>query len=547
MDAEKIKTAAVLTLKPNPYLKDHTRPFAYQCRAALLMLMRPRMILGDDVGLGKTYESIIHYTYMKAKDPTTKALVFTEKITLSQWADEFADHTNGIKTKIITAETHPDPASRIAAIRLGEYDVLITTYSTAYDYTQYMLEGLGSRWICYADEPNYFKSLDSMLHRNMYGMLNGDIEGKPYRVERYKETKDAKNFTLKHIPINGKVCARAYGLTATIIENRLEEAFGIMRVVTPGCFPSKDYFEKNFCKMGYRKTGKGKTKVVVGYKNLDRFRTHIEPYFYGRLQDDPEVKQQLPEVIFKDLNIDLPDSQGRKLLEATDRLFQFPDGEIKQVDVLPSLILAQKMASDPRMAGFDMVGAKTEALMEMLQNSLAGERVIIYSKFRSAIDLLEEEMLKRNIERPVRITGSESKEEREESKRRFMAEGVDRANILLMTRAGQKGVNLQKGGILIFYDMPWSYGAYRQIIGRLKRTGSTHTHIAVIHLLGRLSERLRDQLGDVKTIDHHTLDTVRKKFDLWKIITGDIIEIESVTDDATKVFEAIRGTRKMAA
>lgn len=536
----RIKSAPNLQLKPNPYLRDPDYPYKYQRRGSLMMLLRPRLILGDDVGLGKTIESIVSSTYMKAKRPDTKFLVMTEKGALEQWQNEYETHTKDMKPIIITAETHVDSLRRMTALRLGEYDVLITTYSLAYDYSQYMLEGLGERWVIFADEPNYFKTVDSMLHRNMYGFVNGDLHGNNYRMERRKKP-DGKYEILQHT-IPGKPASRAYGLTATIIENRLEEAFGIMRVITPGCFPSKKYFEDNFCKMGRRKGVKA--KVVVGYKNLPQFRRHIEPYFYGRLQDDPEVEQELPTVIFKDLDITLPDPQGRKLLEATDKLFQYADGEIKQVDVLPSLILAQQIADDPRLIGFDIEGEKTRVLIEMLQNSLAGERVIIYSKFRSAIDLLEEQFKKHNVERPVRITGKETTAERNESKRRFMSDGLDRANILLGTRAMMKAMNLQKGGVLIFYDLPWSYGNYRQIIGRIKRTGSQHKTVLVIHLLAKLSANLQQLLGQTTTIDHHTLNTIRKKFDLWKIVTGDVIEIDSVTSDFQDVFNAIRSSRK---
>jgi len=545
MDAQYIKTADKLALKPNAYFTKISTPYRYQVRGVLMMLMRPRMILGDDVGIGKTIQTIVAFTYIKAKNPNTKAVVFTEKSTLQQWVDEFEMFSTGIKTKIVTAETHVDPANRIAALRLGEYDVIITTYSTAYDYSQYLLEGLGDRWVFIGDEPNYFKNLDTMLHRNMNGMVNGDITGHCYRSERYKDEETGK-MRVREIMIPGTPCIRAYGLTATIIENRLEEAFGVMRVITPGTFPGKADFEKRYCVT--KKVPGIKARKVVGYKNLDKFRQAIEPVFYGRLQDDPEVEQDLPEVIFKDLNIELGDAQGRKLVEATDRLFENPDGVIKQVDILPSLILAQKMASDPRMGGFDIVGAKTEALIEMLQNSLAGERVVIFSKFRQAIDLIEAEILKRNMEKPVRITGLETSEQRETSKTRFMSDDpMKRANILLMTRAGQRGLNLQKGGVLIFYDMPWSYGAYRQIIGRLKRTGSTQTHIAVIHLLGKLSAKMQAMTGVDLTIDHHTLATVRKKFSLWQAITGDVKEIASIDEALVDVFEAIRNSKKLAA
>lgn len=354
MDANLIKTAPSLKLKPNPYLRDHTIPWLYQRRASLLMLIRPRMVLGDDVGLGKTLEAIITYAYLKAARPETKALVLTEKVAFRQWVKEFEWLTPKITTKLITSETHPDPVSRVKAMRQNDVDVVVTSYSMVYNYAKHLLEGLQPRWVLFADEPNYFKNTESQLHSKTNLMVNGP---------------------------GGAV--RAYGLTATIVENRLEEAFAILRVICPGTLPSWYEFEKEYCKVRRVR----RRKVISGYKNLDKFRKKIEPVFYGRLQDDPEVKQELPEVLTKDVEIVLTEKQSEKLLEAMDRIIQMPGGETKQVQMLPALIYAQLIANDPRLMDFNIPGEKTAALIETLEHSLAGERVIIYSKFRKSIDL----------------------------------------------------------------------------------------------------------------------------------------------------------------
>jgi len=128
-----------------------------------------------------------------------------------------------------------------------------------------------------------------------------------------------------------------------------------------------------------------------------------------------------------------------------------------------------------------------------------------------------------------------------------MSDGPDRCNILLMTKAGMKAVNLQKGGHLFFYDLPWSYGWYRQIIGRLKRTGSTFKTIGVYHLLATLHPEVADQMGTKKTIDHHTLETVKRKHKLFSAITGDINTLEGSTSDVLDIWEQIKKAEKVAA
>jgi len=252
VDAHWIKTAPNITLKPNRYFQLVDVPYHYQRRMILMKLIRPRMINGDDVGLGKTIESVIAFSYMKAARPETRALVMTEKGALRQWVKAVKWLTPGLKARIITAGTHPDPTHRVAAMRAFTGDILITTYSQTYKYRKYILDGMGPRWIFFADEPNYFNNTQTELHRGVFEMVN----------------------------MSQRRPARAYGMTATIVENRLEEVFGTLRIICPGTFVSQLEFERKYCIM--RKLRKRNIRVCTGYKNLDLFRKQIEPIIISR-------------------------------------------------------------------------------------------------------------------------------------------------------------------------------------------------------------------------------------------------------------------------
>jgi hypothetical protein len=119
-------------------------------------------------------------------------------------------------------------------------------------------------------------------------------------------------------------------LTAAIIGNKLEESFGTIRIISPETFPSYKFFEDNFCKT---RRVKGR-KRIYGYRNLDEFRKHIEPVYYGRLQSDPEVEQELPEPIPRDNEIVLSRAQSLKVVEAMDKLIATPEGDVKQLQIL---------------------------------------------------------------------------------------------------------------------------------------------------------------------------------------------------------------------
>lgn len=517
MRPEAIKKAKKLDLKPNGVFSDPEKPYLYQRRASLLMLLRPRMVLGDDVGLGKTLEALLASSYIYAQNKDTKFLVFTEKTALRQWRKEAAELCPGFKSKIITAELYPDISQRIKVMRNPESTVVFTSYSMIYKYMRYLKEGMGDRWICIFDEPDLFKNTESEAHKLADEMVN--TPGGPSRV---------------------------YGMTATIVGNRLDEAFGILRVVAPGTFSSRKEFEDEFCvvkKINNR-------KKVVGYVNLDKFRERIEPVYFGRLQDDPEVQQDLPEVITKDVEVEMSEKQSWKVVEAMDRIIEMPDGEVKQLGVLPALILAQQLTDDPRLKGYDIIGAKTSAILETINGSLRGQRIVIFSKFRSVIDHLEEEIRKITNYPILRITGKEGWGAKEASKDFFMSDepGAE-SSILLLTNAGKRAINLQKGGHLFFFDLPWAYDDYRQIIGRLKRTGSIFKVIGVYRLLGVLHTEVAAMVGGERTIDHHTLEVLMKKYELFKAVTGEQAtkSIETGSSDLLEIYEAIKGSHRKAA
>lgn len=523
MDEKAIIEAKNLILKPNGLFADVNYPFLYQKRGGLMMLLRPRMVNGDDVGLGKTLESILCATYLKKQKEETKFLVMTEKTALVQWAKEIEKLTLGLKSRLITAELQPDPKQRIKVMRNPEADFVITSYSMLYHYHKYLVEGMGQRWIAIFDEPEPFKNTEAKAHTIAYDMVNGP---------------------------NGPV--RAYGLTATIVGNRLEEAFGVLRIIAPGTIPSRLYFDREFCvtQTVRMKASKGekkkKIRVVTGYKNLKAFRELIKPVFFGRSQNDPEVEQDLPEVRLKDVEIYLGVEQSKKVLEASDRLFTHASGETKQLQLLPALGLEQLMVDDPRVKGFQIAGAKTKAWQETIIGSLVGERVVTYSKFRMVIDFLEQEIRKVTTRPILRITGKETWEEKERNKDLFMSDGGEEA-ILLMTNAGRRAINLQRGGHLFFFDLPWSYDAYRQLIGRLKRTGSSYKHIGVYRFLALLHPDVAAFAGGAKTIDHHILTVLLKKYELFKGVTGHEEDIDTVDvggQDLKEIFDEIKKYRK---
>jgi len=114
---KKIRESTTIALKSTPLLKDKILNLEgeevdfklryYQVQGIFHMLVLPRMILGDDTGLGKTIETIATLCYLWQKEPKNRVIVIAPKSATEQWAAEIERFTNGVRT-IVAGTEKPD-------------------------------------------------------------------------------------------------------------------------------------------------------------------------------------------------------------------------------------------------------------------------------------------------------------------------------------------------------------------------------------------------------------------------------------------------------
>ena len=104
------------SLKPSPYLKEeyedeygivqpvHVRD--YQVRGIMNMLQVPRMVLGDDTGLGKTLEVLSTIGYVWMKEPNVVPVVITKKSALFQWGAETVKFMRDMEAVTVDGPPH---------------------------------------------------------------------------------------------------------------------------------------------------------------------------------------------------------------------------------------------------------------------------------------------------------------------------------------------------------------------------------------------------------------------------------------------------------
>lgn len=480
----------------------------YQVQGILHLACMDRFLLGDDTGLGKTLMTICALCSKWRTNPNQKAIVLTPKSAVTQWCDEIERFTDGVSVFPVTGS--PSSRKRKDGTRqtVKEYRneiylrflkakgpcVLVMGYEKArLDFRTFQ------RWrkyILICDEATKFKNPDTHIYQ-----------------------------VIRHF---SKMAKTVWCLTATLIKNNLIEGYAIMECMFPGLFGVKSQFMKRYTitrmiKPGGGGKGKGgyKIPIVVGYKqsHIDAFKKRIDPFYLGRAKF--EVASELPMLTTRRVLCGLNHQQKNKYNQALTGMIKLDreryDEEGKlithlQTTKLTSLMRCQQIVDHPELIDCDGGSEKLDALVEMLEDEFAGEKVIVFTKLSQMVDIMMP-VLKNKKFNPVRITGGETEKQRKKAMASFQSP-KSKTKVVCITTAASDAINLQAAKAIIFYDLPWSGGDYLQILGRMIRIGSKHDRVFAVHLLAE------------KTVDMHVESILQKKMKLIEAVLGTRIKGE---------------------
>ncbi len=533
---KQIRASKTVSLKSTPMLRPeivgldgtpqefHLR--YYQVIGVYHLLAVKRMVLGDGTGLGKTVELVSFLAYLWAKEPENKVIIVTPKSALGQWESEILRFTTGVKPFVVRGslaerkEIYQNFAHHVGpekAVLIINYHVLIRD------------------WNFGSNRPLLPNGQPDPKANPTPGLLDGITQSLKSSVVTFDECQAFKNLNTKTAQVCSFLSQRAgrcYGLTATLLKNRLEEGFSIYKVIVPGLFTTKTRFLEEFCFTKLQSVPGGrKIPIITGYKNLQTFRDRIDPYFLGRPKH--VVSDELPKLITKEVTVEMTPAENAKYEEALNGVLELGDGEVRDYEehkAFVALTYCQQVVNSLSLLRYgegdsidlDMfreeqaevgTGSKEQALMDLLEEEFDEEKVIVYTRFSSLVPRLQELCNKAGI-RNVAITGDVKDKDREKAKNAFqdLNSGV---RVIFITSAGSEAINLQAASAMIFYDAPWSWGDYVQLLGRPIRIGSPHQHVVAVHLVAKRPGRKK------KTIDHYTLDLLAKKKDLVDKVLGE--------------------------
>lgn len=248
-------------------------PYEYQLRGIKFGLEGKYVLIGDEMGLGKSLQAIAIML-----EAGHSCLVICPAYLRKNWEREI----NKISKKKLIISIYDKPEDFLAPL---DEDVIITSYNNL-GMCDFLFKWAGT---VIADEVQYLKTMESdrstYFHKYLY-------EGEPeYFI----------------------------ALSGTPIENGVSEFFSVLCLLSycpeqnNGLNIHEKYkgdpvrFAKDFCYSSYNKIGGGRyAEVFKGFRNKAKFRTLLRGKYIRRLAKD---ELDLPELLRKDVIVDYSDDE----------------------------------------------------------------------------------------------------------------------------------------------------------------------------------------------------------------------------------------------
>ena len=431
-----------------------------QQEAVERLMEKPRFVIADSVGFGKTLTVLAAYDRLRQQAPDCRMLVFANKNAVGNWAEQVREHTD---FSIVTGGSdNVEKASR--RILTEDPDVVVLTYPSIsarkgqpgkyWDLLIQLYEKRPKGIVLILEEAHYVRNPDSKRH---------DIVNKVMQ------------------------CSPAvWALTATPINNEIEDIYNMMNLVIPGFFGTLEYFMGQYTVREWKDQWNPfvrdyvKTPIITGYVNLDELFEKIQPYMARRTREVSVKFEAVTSVQSSDeedmylvaaagmIGVDEEDE------EAAVRDFGARMPDLQRV-VDGAVDVARELRTDPELT------AKERALVDGLRESfrIPGKAAVVFCFYNLTFQRLR--MVLEDHREYVGFSGLRtlSRENGTPEERHAIASGFDHGEVLLMTSVGKEAMNLRKVDEMWMYNIPDSVGDVVQAAGRMTRRDSEYKEFVV--------------------------------------------------------------------
>jgi len=488
------------------------RPFLHQYEVvARLCLRRPvRVLIADEIGLGKTITALLVIRYLEKLGEVKRILLLLPRILINQWRSEI-ERMGVPPVKIFQIERDTiDPLVRkgfpegyyLASMDLAKkreyikklekvpWDLIVVDEAHRLGIGTERFKQLGKRLV-EAYPSRHVLFLSATPHR-------GDPRDYIARLKLLDSFLTGSETILDSVPF--------YLLThGTLVFRRSKEDINKVyegREVFPRCNfyavvigatqCERDFSERlvrflrDKVRESMERTGRGMRALglltVIAFKRASSSPaaalSTFERMLLKRSLSEEELKRadgmatKLSDTIFGAGYEDIEEVEAEA--DVDDVLQDFvekvspllTDRDIAEVGALVKL--AKKIAEE----GDSKLNSLIQLLEDIMENS--NDKVIVFTEYRDTLNYIYDSIVRRHPEWKSSIVKLSATEARNYQLFRKVKESFERdpkVRIMLATDVAAEGLNLQVANILVNYEVPWSVTKLEQRIGRVWRLG----------------------------------------------------------------------------
>ena len=460
-------------------------PLEHQIRTAKTVLrrFRGRAMLCDEVGLGKTIEAGLILSELMLRGLVRSVLILVPPSLIEQWQGEMR------RKFAIDLTSHDDPVFRGSGTKAWtEFDRIIASIHTA------------------KREPHR-----SAIQARKWDMVIVD-EAHHLRNRKAQTWKLASEIQKQFILL----------LTATPVQNNLEELFNLVTLLEPGLLSTSRQFLHHFVDKRDKLTPRNVDELhgLLEEVMIRNRRSTVGVQFTRRWAKTERIalspsEQALYSKVTEFVRGHLRSTSTKESASLTRMalvMLQMAMGSSSQA----AASTLRKMADHPKLEQVEQerlqdlaqlavesrTNTKADRLLEILEEF--GDKMVIFTQFRATQEMLRERLAAAGQAVAV-FHGGLSRLEKEAAIERFRGP----ARLLLCTEAGSEGRNLQFAHAVCNFDLPWNPMKIEQRIGRLSRIGQTHD----VHVFNLVA---------AGTVEAAVLHLLEAKLNMFELVIGEV-------------------------
>lgn len=460
----------------------------YQIETAkkVLKYFHGRVLLCDEVGLGKTIEAGILMKEYLLRGMVENILVLTPAPLVSQWQEEMRQKFG------IAFVTTEDSLLNTEPGRFWQQPFIIASIHTAKGSKSFARVVSNFYDLVVVDEAHHLKNRNTLNWK-----LVNEIK---------------KRFV--------------FLLTATPVQNNLIELFNLITLLKPGQFRTQRLFKKEYVQRGDPRAPANKEKLRELLRDvmIRNTRSAIDlklprRFAVTRRLEPSATERQLYEGI-TDFIRARSDSLSGPLLQLLMREAGSSPSALKA-----TLVRLRSDYPEPLDRLLDLIEAVGESsrekgLLEILCKN-PEEKKVVFTQYLKSLDSIASLLKQHGFPFAV-FSGDFSAREKDEAIRRFRED----VPVLLSTESGGEGRNLQFCNTLINFDLPWNPMRIEQRVGRL-------------HRIGQPRDVFIFNLSVQETIEDHVLHILENKINMFEMVIGEIEPLLGYLDEEREFEEVV--------